>query len=60
MKISLYGKLYSTDITKLDLSRKNLTYIDNNNVKLTDNFIPQSPACDNFYKTYCKTLAGFN
>ena len=39
---------------------KNLTYIDNNNVKLTDNFIPQSPACDNFYKTYCKTLAGFN
>jgi Leucine-rich repeat (LRR) protein len=30
MRCTLYGKLYSTDITELDLSNKNLTYIDPN------------------------------
>ena len=30
MEYTLYGKLYSTDLTKLDLSYENLTYIDPN------------------------------
>ena len=30
MEYTLYGKLYSTDITELDLSYKNLSYIDSN------------------------------
>ena len=30
MEYLLYGELYSTDITELDLSGKNLTYIDSN------------------------------
>jgi Leucine-rich repeat (LRR) protein len=30
MEYTLYGKLYSTNITELDLSYKNLTYIDPN------------------------------
>jgi len=51
MEYTLYGKLYSTDITKLDLSNKDLKYIDPNikyfinlrELYLSDNQIKEIP-----------------
>ena len=47
-------------INDLNKYCNNLEYIDDNGGIVIGNFIPQTNSCDNFYKTYCKTLSSYN
>ena len=54
------NKDMSITVNELNKYCNDIEYIDNGGGIKKTNYTPQSPGCDNFYYTYCKTLAAFN